>query len=155
MLPSNVAYESSFAATEKSTEFSREFQELPAILVQHPGRSCAYFIPADRLVDFLATPDVFAKLRPGTVAFTISGEEIIDEMPPFNQDPSDAPDIQICFAPDRTSYVVPFEALEQFKIEQPKFRFGTDYVSFIIPAGMELVEEIPLLKRGLLQSNTG
>ncbi len=142
-------------AALKQDEFRQFFETLPAVLIQHPSKQCAYYISKDDLLKFKASPTAFASLRPGTVTFSITGEEMVDEVPPFNQDPSDSPDILVRFLRDRTAYLVPHSELQKFRVEQPKFAFGNHYVSFVVPGGMELVEEIPLLRKGLLQSNTG
>lgn len=139
----------------KLQEYKREFTSLPSVLIQHPTRGCAYFIPELDLLKYKADAKAFAKLRSGTVTFVIAGEEIVDELPAFNQDPSNQPDVMIRFPHDRTSYLVPFAELEKYQVDQPTTSFGDHYISFIVPGGMELVEEIPLLKKGLLQSNTG
>lgn len=143
------------SAASKLQEYKREFTALPSVLIQHPTRGCAYYVSDTDLKKYKADAQAFASLRSGTVTFVIAGEELIDELPTFNQDSTDQPDILVRFPHDRTAYLVPFSELEQYKTSQPDSSFGDHYVSFIIPNGMELVEEIPLLKKGLLQSNTG
>ncbi|WP_027556391.1 hypothetical protein [Bradyrhizobium sp. Cp5.3] len=140
---------------KKPDEFSRVFASLPDVLIQHPGKGCAYFIPANILNGHRATPDTFANLRSGTVTFCISGTDLIDEVPPYNDEPGDSPDVLIRYLADRTAYFLSYDQLSKFKVEQPELPLSGEYVSFIVPGGMEFVEEIPLLKRGLLQSNTG
>lgn len=138
-----------------TAEVRKKHDQLPAVLIQHPTKSCAYFLPADQLAAFRATPETFANLNPGTVTFSITSDDELDEVPPFNQDPSDSPDVLVRFLRDRSAYLIPHAQLQRFKVAQPVHAFGEHYVSFIVPAGMELIAEIPFMKRGLLQSNTG
>jgi hypothetical protein len=138
----------------KEAENSRAFDRMPAVLIQHPTKGCAYYLSEADISLFSTTAESLAGLRAGTVTFTIS-DELVDEVPPFNLDPANEPDVLIRFAKDRTSYLVSAAELERFRVDQPRSSFGDHYVSFIIPSGLELVEEIPLLKKGLLQSNTG
>lgn len=143
------------ASQIKTQEYSRVFESVPSVLIQHPSQTCAYLIPSTKLAKHRASAGDFARLRPGTVTFSIGGDELVDDLPAFNQDPDDHPDVLIRFTPDRTAYLLKYGDLESYKVAQPDMSPGEDFVSFIIPAGMELIEEIPLLKRGLLQSNTG
>jgi len=143
------------STARKFQELKREFTKLPDVLIQHPTKSCAYYLTSAQLESYRADSEKFAKLRSGTVTFVITGGEIVDELPAFNQDPSDQPDILVRFPRDRTAYLLPYTELERYKVDQPIDSFGDHYMSFIVPGGMELVEEIPLLKKGLLQSNTG
>ena len=139
----------------KSTEHKRVFAALPAVLIQNPSKSCAYFLEASELARFQVNASDLVGMKPGTVTFSICGEELVDEVPPFNQDPGSTPDVLVRYLEDRTAYLIPASELAKFEIDQPEFSFGDHYVSFIMPSGMELVEEIPFLKRGMLQSNTG
>ena len=77
----------------KVNEFRRSFSRVPAVYLQHPSQRCAYYISADALARFKVTPQSIANLRQGTVIFTITGDELVDEVPPFNQDPCDMPDV--------------------------------------------------------------
>ncbi len=138
-----------------SLEYERVFETLPDVLIQHPAKACAYLIPATELIKFKARSNDFVQLGSDTVTFSISGEELLDEVPPFNQDASNEPNVLIRYLKDRTAYFLSFSQLEQYRVSQPETPFGDHYISFIMPGGMELVQEIPFLKRGLLQSNTG
>ncbi|NBW41987.1 hypothetical protein EBR25_13450 [bacterium] len=139
---------------DKANEFRREFHTLPNVLVQDPQRGCAYYMKADELAPYEASADTLARMDDGTVTFVIPDGEIFDEVPPYLRNPEVEPSVLIKYSHGRTSYFMELNDLEQFKIEQPASYFDDESISFIMPRGTELVEELPEMRRALLQSNT-
>lgn len=128
---------------------------LPSILIQHPACGAAYYIPEEHLEVFEVSGASLLSIGPETVTFSVAEDDVIEDMPAFNQTESVKPDVLVRFPARKRAFFIPSNKLQEFKIDQPKASFGDHYISFIMPAGMEMVDEIPLYKRGMLQSNTG
>jgi len=139
---------------KKAEEFRRVFEELPGVLVQDPARCCAYSIEASELKTYEVTPETWAKLDDSTVTFVIPDGELVDEVPPYLRNPELNPSVLVRFGQEKGAYFLSFQDLQKYKIPQPETGFGAEQISFIIPAGTELIEELPALRRALLQSNT-
>ena len=139
---------------EKSLEFGRVFDRLPNVLVQDPARQCAYYIKADQLQAFKATAQTWTQVNDSTVTFVIPGDELVDEVPPFLRVPELSPSVLIRYSAGKAAYFLTFEDLQAFKIPQPQESFDPDSISFIVPRGTEMIEELPTLRRALLQSST-
>lgn len=141
-------------AYDKANEFRREFHYLPNVLVQDPQRECAYYIKAEYLSAYETDKETWPRLNDGTVTFVIPNGEIVDEVPPYLRNPEAETSVLLKYFHGKTSYFMSLSDLEKFCIEQPKTYFDDKSISFILPRGTELVEEIPGLRRALLQSNT-
>lgn len=139
---------------DKRQEHLRCFDALPNVLVQDPVRECAYYIPAHELAQYEATVDTWAQLDDSTVTFVIPDHELIDEVPPSLRAPELLPSVLIRYNRAKKAYFLTHEELSRFKAEQPTEPVDEDSISFIVPRGTELVEELPILRRALLQSNT-
>ena len=139
---------------DKLNEFRREFTELPNVLLQDPARGCSYFVDASELKKYEASIDTWAKVDDSTVTFVIPDNELIDEVPPFLRNPELHPSVLIRYAKKQTSYFLSFDDLQKFKAPLPQVTGDGAWVSFIIPRGTELIEELPSMRRALLQSGT-
>ncbi|MGH3938741.1 MAG: hypothetical protein ACRDTG_08900 [Pseudonocardiaceae bacterium] len=140
---------------DKLNEHRRSFDTLPNVLIQDPARKRAYFIKAEELTGFRTTPATWARLNDATVSFVIPDGEVIDEVPSFLRTPEAEPSVLIRYSHSRSSYFLTFEDLQRFAVTQPTESLDTaDSISFIIPRGTELIEELPALRRALLQSHT-
>jgi hypothetical protein len=139
----------------KETVFKKAFAALPEILIQDPIHECAYRIPAARLSDYRTGPGAWTQLTPETVTFVIPGAEDIEEVPPFVASADNEPSVLIQFPTDQSSYLLSWAELQQFQIDQPtEYWDGFEGVSFVMPRGMELIEQLPALRRAALQSGT-
>lgn len=143
------------ATYDKLNEHRRVFDTLPNILIQDPARGTAYFVKAEELAEFRTTPATWARLNDTTVSFVIPDGEVIDEVPSFLRVPEVEPSVLIRYSRSQSSYFLTFEDLQRFAVTQPTDSLHTsDSISFIVPRGTELIEELPALRRALLQSNT-
>ena len=142
------------AVLRKTEEYRRSFEVLPNVLIQDPARRCAYYIKADQLEAFRATTATWSSLDDRTVQFVIPGDDLVDEVPPFLRAPDVEPSVLIRYARGKAAYFLRFEDLQAFRIAQPTRSFDPDCISFIIPRGLEMIEELPSLRRALLQGNT-
>lgn len=138
----------------KQEEFRREFVTLPNVLIQDPARDCAYYIKAEQLQGFKTSEQTWSIVNDTTVTFTIPDGDLVDEVPSFLRAPELEPSVLIRYMRGKESYFLSFEELQQFRISQPRESFDSQSISFIIPRGTELIEEMPALRRSLLQSNT-
>ncbi len=141
-------------AYDKAHEHLRSFPVLPNVLVQDPARGAAYYIPAVELDDYEATIDTWARLDDSTVTFVIPDGDLIDEVPPSLRIPELMPSVLIRYTRAQKSYFLTHEDLQRFRVAQPKEAFDAESISFIVPRGTELIEELPLMRRALLQSGT-
>ena len=133
----------------------KTFSTLPDILIQDPLHECAYHIPAARLADYHTGPDVWAQLTSDAVVFVIPGADEIEEVPPFFASSGNEPSVLVQFPAGSSSYLLSWEDLQTFQIEQPtEYWEGFDGVSFVLPRGMELIEQLPAVRRAMLQSGT-
>lgn len=143
------------ATYDKLNEHRRVFDTLPNVLIQDPVRGRAYFVKAEELAEFRTTPATWAQLNDTTVSFVIPDGEVIDEVPSFLRTPEAEPSVLIRYSRSQSSYFLTFEDLQRFAVTQPTESLNTaDSISFIVPRGTELVEELPALRRALLQSHT-
>lgn len=140
---------------DKLNEHRRTFDTLPNVLIQDPARSRAYFIRAEELAEYSTTPATWARLDDSTVSFVIPDGEVIDEVPSFLRNPEINPSVLIRYSRGQASYFLTFEDLQKFEVSQPADSLNTaDSISFSVPRGTELIEELPTLRRALLQSHT-
>ncbi|MCL2581276.1 MAG: hypothetical protein FWE35_02350 [Streptosporangiales bacterium] len=140
---------------DKLNEHRRAFDVLPNVLIQDPARSCAYFIKSEELTEYRSTPATWSRLDDSTVSFVIPDGEVIDEVPSFLRNPEIDPSVLIRYSRGQASYFLRFEDLQKFEVSQPTESLDTtDSISFIVPRGTELIEELPTLRRALLQSHT-
>jgi hypothetical protein len=139
---------------DKAHEHLRSFPALPNVLVQDPARGCAYYIPAVDLGDFEATVATWGQLDDSTVTFVIPDGDLIDEVPPSLRTPELTPSVLIRYTRAEKSYFLTNDDLQRFRVVQPMDAFDPESISFILPRGTELIEELPLLRRALLQSGT-
>ncbi len=129
------------------------------------GQSCAGSCPSSRtraeppgragVDEFRTTPATWSLLNDSTVTFVIPDGEVIDEVPSFLRTPEVEPSVLIRYSRSQSSYFLTFEDLQRFVATQPTENLNTfDSISFVFPRGTELVEELPALRRALLQSHT-
>lgn len=141
---------------DKANEHRRIFNELPHVLIQDPARACAYYISAKDLVHYRSTATTWSQVDDTTVSLAIPDGEVIDEVPSFLRNPEMHPSVLVRYSREQSSFFLTFEDLQRFKVDQPSEALDTaDSISFIIPRGTELIEELPTLRRALLQSHTG
>jgi hypothetical protein len=139
----------------KESVFKKAFSSLPDILIQDPIHECAYLIPSERLREFETGPDMWTRLTPDTVTFVIPGIDAIEEIPPFSAAPENQPSVLIQFPVDQSSYLLPWDEMQAFQIAQPtEYADNFEGVSFVLPRGMELIEQLPAVRRAMLQSGT-
>lgn len=138
----------------KDEEHLRTFPALPNVLIQDPARGHAYYLPAVELDAFEATVDTWSRLDDSTVTFVIPDADLIDEVPPSLRTPELNPSVLIRYVRGQKSYFLNNEDLQGFKVTQPTEPFDPESISFILPRGTELIEELPMMRRALLQSGT-
>lgn len=140
---------------DKRDEHRRTFETLPNVLIQDPARECAYFLTAESLLKYRSTVETWSRVNDSTVSLVIPDGEVIDEVPSFLRNPELEPSVLIRYSREQSSFFLTFEELQQYKVNQPTESLNTsDSISFIIPRGTELIEELPTLRRALLQSHT-
>ena len=139
---------------KKAEEYRRVFDQVPSVLIQDPARECAYYVGSTELQKHEVTPETWAKLNDSTVTFVIPNGDLVDEIPAYLRNPELNPTVLIRFGQGKSAFFLSFEDLQAYKISQPESSFDPEQISFVIPRGTELIEELPNLRRALLQSNT-
>jgi hypothetical protein len=139
---------------KSAEDFRRVFTDVPCVLIQDPARNCAYYIRPVDLQKHEVTPETWARLDDSTVTFVIPNGDLVDEIPAYLRNPELDPSVLVRFGQGKNAFFLSFEELQTYKIEQPTTSFDDEQISFIIPRGTELIEELPALRRALLQSNT-
>lgn len=142
-------------AISKDYEYCSVYESLPDVLVQDPIRSCAYYIEATDLMKFQTSASVWTQINPGTVTFVIPDGDMLEELPPFSQSSELELSILLRYVRGQSSYFLSYEDLQKFRIPQPTETPDTYHISFIVPVGTDLIEELPPLRKALLQSNQG
>lgn len=141
---------------EHAVEFRRTFDALPDVLIQDAVRACAYMIPAGELAKYETTTETWTKVDESTVTFVIPDDALVEEVPPFLREPASEPSVLVQYRRRRTAYFLTFEQLSAHRVDQPKqIPDSPSIVTFIIPFGLELIEELPAIRAALLQSGQG
>lgn len=124
----------------------------PDVLIQHPTRRANYLVPAERLTDFAVSARTWSRFGSEVVTFVIPDEtHLVEEIPPVVREPDAELAIHVQDPAREAAYFLAAEQLAEFRIdEEPaEVEYG---ISFIVPVGFELIEEMPALMRGLLQT---
>jgi len=142
--------------TDKANEFRRTFRNLPDVLIQDPVRDCAYLVPAEAMSEHVLDARRLQRIAPDTVTFSIPDGDILESVPPFlRSGSSDAPSsILIQYRHGATAYLLEWDALQQYRIEQPT-EHPVGAISFILPVALEMIEQLSLRGMADLQSGTG
>jgi hypothetical protein len=128
-----------------------QFDELPDVLIQDAVHKVAYLIPAKKLAEYIIKPEDLMKMGPEVVTFVIPDDEILHVIPPFSACESDTPSVHVQYPRGAASYLLTFEQLKAFQIEQPKDPTGYG-ISFILPIGLQFIEQLPAIMTAPLQS---
>jgi hypothetical protein len=134
------------------TKTAKEKNMLPDVLIQHPSQKTNYLIPGHELSKFVTSQKTWKLIDHGTVTFVVPDKKIAQEVPPYLRVPNPKPSILIQYPKEKASYFLTYSQLKQYKINRaPKKGSGYD-ISFLLPYGMELVEELPAMVAIPLQS---
>ncbi|WP_026730845.1 hypothetical protein [Fischerella sp. PCC 9605] len=128
------------------------FEQLPDVLIQDPIRKRAYLLPAEQMDAYKVGSETWSQLDTTVVTFSIPGAEQMVEVPSYNSVPNQEPSVLIQYPDGKASYFLTYEQLQQFIIEQPTEKEGYG-ISFVIPMGMEMIEELPAMMKSMLQSS--
>lgn len=131
---------------------AKVFENLPHVLIQDSSFGCAYYIESGDLKRFKVSGETWEHITPGTVTFVIPDENYLEEAPPFTQYGTEKPSVLVQFPKGEEAFFLTHEDLQEFKIEQPKNQ-PTGSMSFVIPRGTELWDELPAMRAHDLQSN--
>lgn len=124
----------------------------PDVLIQNPTCRINYLIPGKRLADFETDASTWGRFGPETVTFVIPDPaNLLEEMPPALRAPDADPAVHIQDPAREAAYYLEGAELAAFAIDDALDEVEYD-VSFIVPVGLELIEEMPPLMRGLLQT---
>ncbi|GGA58697.1 hypothetical protein GCM10007416_34850 [Kroppenstedtia guangzhouensis] len=149
----NLAFDHQNSGERKHDNLSNTviFEDLPDVLIQDPHHEYAYFIPADELKSFQVSGETWEHVTPGTVTFVIPDENYVEEAPPFTQYGVESPSVLVQFPRDESAYFLKNEDLQKFRIDQPETQ-PVGSMSFVIPRGTELWQEVPKMRAWELQS---
>jgi len=128
----------------------------PTVLIQDVLNGRSYLLDGDDLEKYVMTKDKLSEIGYDTVTFVIPEEnKLLDLTPPFTQIPSNNPSVIIQHHSQKKAYFITSNQLINHLIPQPE-SLGDGYdFSFILPHGTELIEELPEMMKGLLQSGEG
>lgn len=125
---------------------------VPDVLIQHPMRRVNYLVPGERLEAFAVSAETWTRFDPSTVTFVIPAEDsLLDEIPPTFRTPDAEPAIHIQDPAREAAYFLAPGDLDEFRLDLPPSEVAYG-ISFVVPVGLELIEEMPALMRGLLQT---
>lgn len=139
-------------SVSQSSMESNNISKTPTILIQDPRNSRCYLLDAVDLNSYLLTKEKLMSLNAETITFVVPEDNLLDLTPPFSKNFTNTPSIIIQHHSQEKSYFIPTEELVKYLVQQPEsLQDGYD-VSFILPHGTELIEELPEMMKGLLQS---
>lgn len=126
--------------------------ELPDVLIQDSKNAISYFIPADQLSKF-ETKSI--EHEEDLLTFLIPNGDLIDDVNEFSSH-SENSSVLIKHPAGEANYLITQNNLKKFELRtfEEMTKIVDNCVSFIIPAGDELLEDIPNLAPSMLQSNT-
>lgn len=138
--------------TNEAKSTAKVFETVPDILVQDPVRDRWFLVPGTGLSKYETSVSSWDAIGPNTVTFVIPDESVFSEVPPFTQGTDDLPSVLIQWPKGKASFLMDYDDLTKFEVEErrtAKLNYG---ISFIIPRGTELIDELPTLRAALLQS---
>ena len=130
------------------------FKQMPSVLIQNPAVAETYLIPADAFSQFKMTPDRLSLVDDGVVTFTIPDDEFVEVTPPFNSTHSPNPWVMVQFLATRESFLLSPADLRAYSVDQPN-DYGGYGISFAIPSGNEMIEDLTPVMYAKLQSGEG
>ena len=128
-----------------------QLSDINRVLIQDPRADRAYLLSLSDISRYEMSPDNLTSIDEGVVIFSIPTDILIETTPPFNATGAERPTILIQHEAAGKSYLLPYDALQSYVIDQPTEPGGYD-VSFIIPRGNELLDKLQPLPLALLQS---
>lgn len=138
--------------TNPNIEAAKAASEAPDILIQDPLNDCAYLIPAEKLTGHAVSEGTWTTITADTVTFVIPDADIVEMAPPVNRSPDQRPDVLIQHPAAEAAYFLTFSDLQKYLVDVQgpgTIQYG---ISFSIPYGFELIEELSPLRRSLLQA---
>ncbi|MGK9353688.1 hypothetical protein ACSS1H_12195 [Acinetobacter baumannii] len=127
-----------------------KFISLPDILIQDPSKSISYLITAEKMVQYKLKPTELALIDDNVVTFVIPDDELVDEIPPFLKSDKGVPSVLIQHPVGSASYLLSNQELSKYEVSQEVIpSYG---LAFVMPTGMELIEDLPPLMAATLQS---
>ena len=158
-----VSIQSTQAQTEKmGVGVSIPFKQPPTVYIQDLMKGSAYLVDSTKIEQFSATPQNWSEVGGGTVTFVIPDGSFTHPIPPFYQDPSSLPSVLIQHPALAKSYYITYQRLQEFIVGEgvkemcrnQKECGGADVYdfSFILPIGMELIQELPAPIRAMIQT---
>lgn len=128
------------------------FTDLPDVLIQDSKLAISYYIEAKELGKYVADENMNLE---NTVTFVITQGELLDDVNLTNSSYINQ-SVLIKHSKSNTQYYIPFNKLEDFKINaiDQIEKIADGCITFILPTGDELLEDVPNLSRAMLQSNT-
>lgn len=125
----------------------------PVVLIQDVLNQRSYLLDGSDLEKHLLTKEMLSEIGNETVTYVIPEEtSFMDFMPPFMQVPSANPSVIIQHHSQEKSYFISSQDLIKYLTPQPRTHGDGYDVSFILPHGTELIEELPEMMKGLLQT---
>jgi len=128
------------------------FTEMPDVLIQDPIRHRWFLVPGSKFESFRTSPNTWQDLGPNTVTFVIPDDEVVGEIPPFVQATDALPDVLVHWPRGNKSYLISYKDLQGFEVAAGAEKDVSYGISFLIPRGTELIDELPPLRAALLQS---
>ncbi|MCY7789744.1 MULTISPECIES: hypothetical protein [Bacillus] len=128
--------------------------KINTILIQDPARNCAYYLSSTALNKYLT--EGWTNLEAGTVTFVLSNEGLLQELTEITPvDESKEISILIQDPENNVAYYINSGELTKYKCNLPESwgDIPQEALTFIVPRN-NLIEELPGVRRGLLQNNT-
>src|ERR1043165_7401204 len=123
------------------------FEVLPDVVIHDPSRQNTFIIPAAELVKYEYTGNKGEGLDSGTVTFVIPTEDYVEELPPFIDPSVNSPSVLIQYRKDDKAFFLSYDQLLHYAADMQTAMNNTASISFIIPIGLELIKELPALRR--------
>lgn len=130
------------------------FEKTPTVLIQDPTRALDYIVTGEQLLEkYPVDATTWESFPDNTVTFRIpTGGDLFEDIPPYVRDADTRPSVLIQDPARENAFFISSEDLDQYAVDPSTVTSESYGISFIMPIGMELIEELPEVMKGPLQA---
>lgn len=121
------------------------------VYIQDPINNCGYLITGTELVKHFHVVESEAQNTIECITFAIpDADSLTSAVPTFNQSDKENCPIKVYDMATKSCFIIPRNILANYKVKLDEF--NPHGISFIMPIQSDLIEELPAMMRGLLQT---
>jgi hypothetical protein len=132
------------------------FDETPSVLIQDPTRGSNFILSAEQLREHAVNASTWDAFPENTVTFRIPvAGDLFEDIPPYVRDADSRPSVLIQDPAREIAFFIDSKDLDRYLVDSAPVTPESYGISFIMPVGMELIEELPEVMKGPLQAGEG